>query len=743
MKSFSPTRIVLHSRSLVALALSGLLIVWTSGCHQRQQITFNPSIAPTRNYLQQIEYPDLDDETDVDGTHLMSPPPMTISQFQQLEPLELTIDQCIEQALANSKVMQKLGGVVVSSPQAASTLYDQAIRETNPLQSPEAALAAFDAQFNSNFLLTHSESPNVGATALFGSTKQDGGLINMALSKQTASGAQFTLRSNTDYTRLGTASPFQPFRSFWNINNSMEIRQPLMRNRGAQVNRIAGPNALPGNYNGVMIARIRSDISLADFEAAVRNLVRDVESSYWELYFGYRDLDTKLAARDAARETWENRKLRYENGVGRPDDEAQARQQYFNFQSQVQNALAGTGAGQQGVLGAERNLRRLLGMPVNDGKIIRPISEPVTAPIAFNWEDSQMQTLGRRVELRKQKWVIRQRELELIAAKQLNKWRLDLVGSYNFKGFGDNLFGSRSRPNGSAFDDLLGGQLDDWQLGIEYGGAIGNRQGHLAIRNAELNLRRERVLLDEQQRQLLHDLSAAFTEVDRAFEAMRVAFNQQVAVQEELEPKRKRVEEGQDTVFFLLDVQQRAATAESAVYRAIVNYNIALMNYAYTTGSLLSRYHVYLTEGPWYGDAEVNASVKAGRLAPSNNRWKTKVVSPVTAGPYDQSLPGPMSMTPVETESLPLEPTAPPAPSSGDDQESNDLKNDGSIDAKPSPSLESPPPSPPKPDDASTSSRTDQPAAIRPTQVGHPQDTPAQDTQPMIFDLPDFTPNDQ
>ena len=72
---------------------------------------------------------------------------------------------------------------------------------------------------------------------------------------------------------------------------------------------------MPGNYNGVLIARIRSDISLADFETAVRNLVRDVENNYWELYYAYRDLDTKLTARDAARETWENRKLRLENGV--------------------------------------------------------------------------------------------------------------------------------------------------------------------------------------------------------------------------------------------------------------------------------------------------------------------------------------------------------------------------------------------------------------------------------------------
>lgn len=657
----TPTRMdqLFRARNIVALALFALGTVWLSGCRQRDTITFMPDSLNGQAYFQTIEYPDITETEQVgDGTELMSGPPMTISEFQDLEPWELTLDECVQLALAGSEVMQKVGGVVVSSPQAATTLYDQAIRETNPLSSPEAALAAFDAQFNASMGLNHSESPNIGATALFGSTKQDGGLFNMALSKQTASGALFTMRSNTDYTRLGRASPFQPFRSWWNINNSIEMRQPLLRNRGTQINRIAGPNAVPGSYNGVLISRIRNDISLADFEAAVRNLIRDVETNYWELYFGYRDLDTKMLAREAARATWENRKLRFESGVGRPDEEAQARQQYYAFEAQVQNALVGTG-GQLGVLGAERNLRRLLGLPVSDGRVIRPISDPATAPVKFNWDDSQINALGRRVELRRQKWTVRQRELELLAAKQLNQWRLDLVGQYNFKGFGDNLFGSRSRANGSAFNDLIHGQLDDWQLGLEYGGPIGNRQGHLAIRNAELNLIRERALLKEQQRQILHDLSAAFTEVDRAYALMKTSFNQRVAVLEELEPKRKRVEEGQDQVFFLLDAQQRAANAESSVYRSIVNYNQALLNYAYATGSLLQRYNIQLAEGPWSEEAEVDAVIDASRFVPRRYNWRQNDVAPVTAGPFDQTAPGPALESSVFDTAPPSAPNKP------------------------------------------------------------------------------------
>jgi len=567
---------------------------------------------PCQSFLQQIETPDLECESCTTGDELRTAAPLTISNYQDTASWDLTIDQCVEMALANSKILQKLGGVVVSAPQGVNTLFDQAIQETS-IASVEDALSDFDAQLSSSFIYNRSEREFNNLFFGGGTPRLTSNTSNFIteLSKQTAAGTSLVMRSTTAYDR--NSSPANLFGSTFDVLNLLEVRQPLLRGRGTAVNRIAGPNAVAGQYDGVLIRRIRSDISLADFEISVRDLVRDVEQSYWELYFTYRDFDTKLAARESARETWENRKLRFDNGLGRPDDEAQARQQYFLFDAQAKNALAGTSNGQAGILSAERNLRRLLGIGAADGRLIRPATEPVLAPVAFDWDQSQSSALQTRVELRRQKWSISQRELELLAAKQLNKWRFDVVGQYGFRGFGDNLFGSRDRPNGSAVTELFEGNLDDWQLGVELGGAIGNRAGHLAVRNAELSLARERAILKEQQRQIMHDLNAAYTEVDRSLETMKTNFNSRVAAFDELEPKRKRVEEGQDQVFFLLDAQSRTANAESAVHRAVADYNQALLNYTYTSGDLLSQYNIRLTEGPWDNYSNDRAYEKAQR----------------------------------------------------------------------------------------------------------------------------------
>ena len=64
--------------------------------------------------------------------------------------------------------------------------------------------------------------------------------------------------------------------------------QPLLRGRGAQINRIP-----------VVLARINVDITLASFESSVRNLVLDIENAYWDLYLAYHFLETAKAGRES------------------------------------------------------------------------------------------------------------------------------------------------------------------------------------------------------------------------------------------------------------------------------------------------------------------------------------------------------------------------------------------------------------------------------------------------------------
>ncbi len=605
------------------ILLVGLLTIASVGCRS-SKVNFATSddglVSPPHL---PSEYPQIADPMVESTDELRTGPPVTVKRdnWKDLEKLPMTLDEAIEMALANSKVLQKLGGRVVSGPAGTSTIYDPALASTNALGSTEAALAAFDAQVSASMFMNHTEQKfnNIFAASL-GSAKTDTGSFNFELSKTTAAGTRFSARNISNYSRLGTFDPaFNRFRSNWTTQNVLEVRQPLLRGFGTAVNRIAGPNAVAGNYNGVLIARIREDVSLVDFETAIRELINDTETAYWELYFAFRDLDARVKTRDAVRDTWEKQQKLLDGGIGRADEEAQPRQQFFSFQQQVEDAISGRLQGSLGVLGAERNLRRILGLPNNDGKLIRPTTTPAIAEVILDWDASQESAMQERLEIRRQKWIVKQRELELVAAKQLNQWRLDLVANQAWAGFGDNLFGSSGTSEGSAFDDMIGGDLDNWQLGFELSGALGRRTGYLAIRNAELQLSREKALLKEQQRQILHDLNAAYTEVDRAFNAIQNSYNNFQAVKQERDIKKDRAGKI-DRIFFYLDALQRTATAESNLNRAIVDYNLALLNYARVSGTLLRQYNISLAEGPWSEVAEQEMQENAMQLMRSRIR---------------------------------------------------------------------------------------------------------------------------
>ena len=270
-----------------------------------------------------------------------------------------------------------------------------------------------------------------------------------------------------------------------------------------------------------MVARLRTDIALADFEKAVRDFVVEVQREYWFLYFAYRNLDARIAARDSAQETWRTANTELEFGASRhrrrvsltrpvlpvssPGRRRPQRDCFRQFHSR-------TGPG---VYDTERRLRYLMGVPLNDGRLIRPADEPPKAELVFDWYESLNEAMFRRVELRRQNWSIKQRELELLAARNQLLMRLDLVGLYRWRGFGDELFGENWRPNGSAFNDLFQGDLQGWNLGLQLTAPVGNRIGHVAVRHAELFLARERAVLREQERQISRELSDAMRRAGR------------------------------------------------------------------------------------------------------------------------------------------------------------------------------------------------------------------------------------
>jgi len=649
--------------------------VMGSGCAIREsEVSFDaPHLAHFQEYARQIEYTDVESITTDDIA--ATPSPITLRDSGPPQFRDITLQEAIETALTNAEVLRSLGVKVLSSPEHLHKIHDPAIQETDPLFGVEAALSEFDAvveaatYFEKNDRALNNQFFGGGTRLL----QQDLHLYRAEIAKRTATGADFTIRHNVEYdfnNSPGNDTPNRP----WDVNLEAEFRQPLFQGAGTRFNRIAGPNSTVGRMNGVLLARVDTDISLIDFETGVRNLVSDVENAYWELYFAYRDLDAKIAARDRALETWRRIHTLYLHGRrgGEAEKEAQAREQYYRLQEDVENALSGrpreigtTLLLTPGVHAHERCLRLMMGIPITDGSLLRPVDEPVMAKAVFDWNQVLVEALTRRAELRRQKWQIKRREMELAAAQNFLKPRVDAVGRYRWRGLGHNLLdpnGVSSDPFDNAYGTLTGGDFQEWQVGVEVSAPIGFRKAHAGVRNAELRVARERAILDEQQRQVAHDLSATFAELERAYVASQTNYNRRLAAKQQLAALEAVYEDADQSektrlLDLLLDAQRRLADAETRYYQSLVEYALAIKHVHFEKGSLLDYCEVYLAEGPWPGKAYYDACrrdrFRTGPGCLTDYRMRRTPI--VSQGVYPQD-----TVTPEPNEAQPPEPTLVP-----------------------------------------------------------------------------------
>ncbi len=577
----------------------------------------------------EIEYPDVDPNTlgEVDG----SSRPLSLQNAEPREVWDLSLEEAVQTSLANAKVLRRLGGSVsplspvdylMQNPAFVATVYDPAIAESDPRQGVEAALSAFDTQLRSSAFWEKNHTPQniAGVFTQFRPTvfEQDLGTFQAQLQKTSATGGTWAVRHNVRYD-LNNQPVYDPvsgqgsrnYASDWNVNLEAEMRQPLLQGAGVQFNRIAGPGATSGLYNGVMIARVNTDIALADFEAGVRDTVGDVENAYWELYFAYRNLDAVVAGRDSALTTWRRIHALYKIGArgGEAEKEAQAREQYFQFRNAVEQALHRLYAG-------ESKLRYMLGLAATDGRLIRPTDEPTSAKVVFDWQETLGEALARNTELREQKWVVKRREMELMASKNFLMPRLDAVGRYRWLGLGNDLLNADGSSNfldadSSAYASMTSGDFQEWQLGIEFSMPLGFRREMAGVRNAQMILARERARLQEMELELSHQLSHYIREMESQYVLTQTNWNRRAAAQRQVQAVAEAYDTGTVTIDVLLEAQRRLAVAESDFFRSVVDYNTAIMQVHSHKGSLLEHSGVYLTEGPWPAKAYFDAHRRA------------------------------------------------------------------------------------------------------------------------------------
>lgn len=471
----------------------------------------------------------------------------------------------------------------------------------------EAALAKFDARWVSSATWNTTDQPVANALQTIQALGQnviiqDNATVSSAVIKPLPTGGVAGITFNTQYQQSNLRQRLNPS---YQPNLTFSFEQPLLQGYGVEINQlrtthpgsVLNPFSVGGRVEGILITRIRFDEQRAEFERNLNYMLGNVELAYWELYGAYWTLYSREAGLRQAFEAWKINKARYEAGRIPVQDLAQSRLQYELFRGQRLTALAD-------VLERERQIRGLMGMPIEDGTRLVPVDAPTLSPFTPDWHTAVNEALGNRPELILARNDLKFRQLDLINQKNLLLPDVRFISQYGITGIGNRL---DSPDATNAFRSLASNQFSNWTLGVQANVPIGFRDANAAVRAARLNLAQAYAVLKDQENKAMRFLEVSYRNIFENYEQIKIQRAQREAAAIQLDARFKEFLAGRGTLDILLEAQRLWADSLQAEYANVVLYNKALVSFDFARGTILQRDNVVISEGPLPKCAQIRA----------------------------------------------------------------------------------------------------------------------------------------
>jgi outer membrane protein TolC len=499
--------------------------------------------------------------------------------------------------------------------------------------SMEASLARFDAIWSTSMNWSATDQLQQGLQSF---NNGQAAQFQSSIVKHFPAGTLANVSFLTNYTDLSRppSGQFQVLNPQYTTQLQLGIEQPLWRFFGTEINALqprtlsflgsAAPQQAAAAYQqqqaivsgfttvlpieGILVSRLRFDQNRAEFERNVQVLVLNVEVAYWNLYNAYGKLYSNEEVMRIAHKAWQINKAKFDAGTIGPANYYPVLAQYEEFRGERLRSLGE-------VIEAERTLRAILGMLVEDGTRIVPITAPTLAPYPPDWECALKESLNLRPELVLARENVRYHQYQLAIQKNLLKPDLRMFANYVPTGFGQRLDGSGEFLDGTntprttnALQSLTTDHFNNWTVGLNLNVPIGFRFEHAAVRQARLQLAQALYVLRDQEDRATRLLAQQYQKIAEWHTRIGATRAERIAYQESVKARFSEFAAGKTTIAdFLLDAQRRLAAAQLKEYEAIAQYNASLARFEWTKGTILKFNNVHIAEGTLPQCAQVRA----------------------------------------------------------------------------------------------------------------------------------------
>lgn len=341
--------------------------------------------------------------------------------------------------------------------------------------------------------------------------------------------------------------------------------QPLLRNAGRQVNEAS-----------IRIAALDQDSAQLRTRLQSIRIVTLVDKAYWDLYEAWAALDVRRNQYEYASQNLAMVKRRVQEGL--------------TAAIEVNRAEIGVADRMEALIIAETNLKlaqRQLQFLLNElpeqgtsNSPWVPSTTPNLVKFEFDREKLLKDALDSRIELLEQELRLSadQLQIDYLQNQTLPMFTLD----YQY-----GALSSSANRLGNIGQDLLNGQYNDWSIGLKFEMPVSNEARKAKLDKAIAQRMQRLTNKTLQTLTVKREIHDALDKMEQNWQRILAARQQVMIAGYNYEAELKQFNEGLRTMTEVLETLTRLGEAQIKEIRAINDYQVALIDLTFATGTVL------------------------------------------------------------------------------------------------------------------------------------------------------------
>lgn len=361
-----------------------------------------------------------------------------------------------------------------------------------------------------------------------------------------------------------TDNPFATLNPAYTSDLQFSLSHDLLRNAGREVN--TAPLRIAGYQEQAVEAQTKLEV--------IRQLAA-ADRAYWRLSQVRAELDVRQQQYELAVAQLERAKRRVAGGAAAEIEQTRA-------EAGIADRLEAIIVAQNALRLQQRELKRVMnmeGLDVDTRTMVVTTTPP--APVEYRFDPSTLcvQAIANRMEMLELELRLAADAATIDAQRNRALPLFTLDYTYRVNGLGGSMQDS--------FHTLDRNRFTDWELGLNFQVPLDNEEARSRVRQAILTRVQRLATREAREQAIRQEVLNAVDSLDGTWQRILAARQSVILNTRALQAEQRQFDVGRSTSTDVLDAATRLADAQSAEIRALTDHQIAQVDLAFATGTLM------------------------------------------------------------------------------------------------------------------------------------------------------------